>query len=76
MLKILKQPQGELEIKRFYLEGAEIYYTCPNCRKEHKWNYYLGYPDINKFMTLEFWCDECSAEWTEELKINLAIESR
>ena len=76
MLKILKQPKGQLEVKRFYLEEAEILYTCPNCGAIHGWNDYLGYPNINEFMVLTFWCNECSCEWTEELKINLSIESR
>jgi len=76
MLNINKQLEGQLNIKRFYLEGAEISYVCPNCGEEYKYDQYLFYPEVNKFISLGFHCYECEHEWTEEIKLNINIETK
>jgi len=74
MIKILKQPEGSIEVKRFYLDEAKIIIVCPNCKSEREYDDYLSYPKINEFMKKSFYCHECDCEWQEEIKLNLTIE--
>lgn len=72
MLEIVDQPIGEIEVKRFYIEGLKMYYTCPS--KNHMWNDYLSYPDMNIPMDLHLYCNECDHEWTEKIILKVSIE--
>lgn len=74
MLKITGQPKGEIEVKRFYLEGIEIEVICPNCSNKKKWNDYLSYPDINIPTNLPCYCNECEHEWGETIILKVSLE--
>lgn len=75
MLEIKGKLKGEIEVKRFYLEGVQINYTCPVCGDKDIYNEYLSYPDINKPTTIGIWCRECGHEWDENIQINVTIQS-
>jgi hypothetical protein len=75
MIKITGQPIGEIEVKRFYLDGLEMEYVCPECGTEHRWNDYLSYPDINKPVYLSFHCEGCDHEWKEPIILKVSVES-
>lgn len=75
MLKIIGQPKGEIDVKRFYLEGLEMKIICPNCNYEYDFNDYLSYPNVNIPININCYCNECENEWKEKiiLKVNLEL---
>lgn len=74
----------EIEVKRFYIPGVTVYSTCPNCMKEHKFDFdneYISYPVVNAPEKVHFYCTDCDEagedvfEWTEELILRMTLES-
>jgi len=65
--------QGELEVKRFYLDGLKVTYRCPKCYLVHNYDDYLSNPPINKVFDMEFYCDNCEHEWTEAAKLSINL---
>jgi len=74
MLEILGQPEGEIEVKRFYLSGLQINVTCPECGESYLWENYLSYPDINIPIDFGLACPECDYNWTEQIILNVNVE--
>ena len=64
--------EGELEIKRFYLQGLTIIDRCPKCGAELDYDDYLSYPEMNMEMKLSRHCGECKYEWDQ--KVILKVE--
>ncbi len=73
-MKIKGKLKGELEIKRFYLEGLEISEKCPKCGKEIFINDYLSYPKMNDVEKIWFYCDDCDFEFGKRIRLNISIE--
>ena len=74
MLKITGKIVGELEIKRFYLEGLDVTAVCPHCDKEIELDQYLSYPDMNIPIDIDFYCNECDSEWSEKAILKVSLE--
>lgn len=71
MERLTLRPEGELNIKRFYIKGA-VKTKCPHCSNmiEHNFDiHYLSYPAIGEDTTVYFVCDNCDKEWTAPMKI-------
>ena len=73
-MKIKGKFEGTIDVKRFYLEGIELKYTCPNCGEEKVFTDYLSYPKVNEVESVDFWCCECDHEWTETVILTLTVK--
>lgn len=78
MLKIQGKITGELEIKRFCMDGLVIQKECPKCGHTEEYDQYLSYPVINKQFEMDLYCDECEHEWTlsAKLEMNLVVSDK
>ncbi|HEY5563413.1 MAG TPA: hypothetical protein VIK72_16965 [Clostridiaceae bacterium] len=76
MIKITGKLEGELDIKRFYLEGVEIECICPKCKVTFEYDQYLSYPSVNEVMEIDLYCPDCDHEWMEEIKLSIGITSK
>lgn len=65
---------GEIDCKRFYLDGLDLEITCPNCGDISDWDDYLSYPNTNIPIDFNCYCGECDHEWVEKVKLNLSFE--
>ena len=73
MIEIKGKLEGNLDIKRFYLDGLDIDIICPKCKNKYKFNDYLSFPQINKKTEINLWCEKCDNEWEENIIININI---
>lgn len=78
MLRINKTKlEGEIEVKRFYLNGVEMVSLCPNCREASFWNgdsEYISHPNLDENQYVHFCCDDCEEEWEEYFKMSIVLE--
>lgn len=76
MVRVEGNLNGEIDVKRFYLEGIKIISNCPKCGKEAVFDGdsdYLSYPKANEVDTVCFYCGSCDDDWLEEIKLKISI---
>jgi len=60
--------EGEIEVKRLYIDGVEIESKCPKCGKIYKCPIggdHLSYPTLNEPTKHYCYCEDCNTEWQE-----------
>jgi len=73
-MKIEGELTGNLEIKRFYLEGLKITEKCPKCGKEIIHKTCLSYPEINGIEQIWFVCEDCDDyNFGKRIQVNISI---
>ena len=82
MNKITGKAKGEIEVKRFYVNGVSIESKCPKCNHEKIKDFgddYFSYPVIGEHLDVYFYCEEgdqapyCDTEWTVKVKLNVEV---
>ena len=74
-MKISGNITGDLEVKRFCMDGLIIILTCPVCGKIFNNDQYLNYPEMNKIFDFDCYCTNCEHEWVEKIRLNVNIEA-
>jgi len=60
---IVGHPEGEVQVKRFYMNCPTIVVECPGCGSKLAYDFdeqYLSYPEIGVKEHIGFYCDKCS----------------
>lgn len=78
--KIIGQPKGNIDQKRFYLPGVTIISDCPKCRRSQTKDlgqhciYYGG--NLNGENKIYFYCEECEegAEWNVIIFLDVSVK--
>lgn len=68
--------KGNIDVKRFYLEGIVIYENCPKCEKLIKFDdsQYMSYPNLNRKETINILCENCDDFFEVSIKLTLKVE--
>ncbi|MEN8907859.1 MAG: hypothetical protein ABF289_18055 [Clostridiales bacterium] len=68
--------KGEIEVKRFYLEGVKLSAPCPKCKKVIQFDnsQYISYPKLNKKEIINIFCEKCDDFFEVEIKLILKVE--
>lgn len=73
-MKIKGTLEGELSIKRLYLDGLEVKSQCPKCKKIVKFDDHIEYPKMNSEVNVNFYCTKCEACWEEKAYLKVELE--
>ena len=77
MFEIIGKPQGEIDVKRFYLDGVKIKTNCPKCDHDIKMDLgddYLKDPEFNDPFTFPMYCCYCGYEWNEKVILEVELK--
>lgn len=74
--RLTKQPEFEIDVKRFYIPGLEA--ACPRCGKKCEHDY-LSHPTANKAEAVTFYCGSCDdagkpAEFEKMVTVHVELE--
>lgn len=74
---ISSKPTGEIDVKRFYLDGVVVSGNCPKCKEPVELDLgeqYLSYPPMNKPFKESMYCQECDHEFEVKLRVNISVD--
>lgn len=76
-MKIIGTPKGEINIKRFYIEGISIEGKCCHCNayiNQEVDGDGISYPILNKDYIYTLICDSCEESIWVNLEFTLAVK--
>lgn len=73
-MKVLGKPTGKLDVKRFKINGTFLMGKCPKCKTEIIEDAYLEYPVVNSSFEYNFYCVDCSHEWSETMILKIELK--
>lgn len=68
----------DVEVKRFYVPGLKFMDDCPKCNKGVVMDLardYLSYPSFNEPNAIRFYCQDCDAEWSRDILLELTVRA-
>lgn len=77
-LSVNGEPYGDIECKRFYINGVSIDYDCPSCGNygslENGGPGGLSYPPMNQPFDIDLYCEHCHHEWSIRAQLSIKLE--
>ena len=77
-LKLISTKEAmDIDVKRFYLDGVKVEWTCPSCGERNERDFgsdYISYPSANNDEYYGVYCPECDEGYKFKGRLNIGFE--